>query len=207
MGPEPDGRLSEKTRVEFFSDGVFAIAVTLLVLELAIPETRGSFRDDLLHEWLRYVAYLAAFATIGVLWLTHHTAFARIRLVDTGLLWRNLAVLLTASLFPFPTAVIANAYRIGDGADQAAGVVVYAVVGMLSGASWLLFLAYLRSHPALMEADANIDRYWLEAPVLTIAGYAVAGLIGWFLSPGAALGIFFFFPIFYVARVRHVNRG
>jgi Endosomal/lysosomal potassium channel TMEM175 len=123
MSGAPEGRLSEKSRVEFFSDGVFAIAVTLLVLELAIPETRGAFGKELLDESMSYVAYLAAFGTIGVLWLVHHATFTRIRKVDIGVLWRNLVLLLSASLFPFPTAVIASAFRDGDGTDQAASVV------------------------------------------------------------------------------------
>jgi uncharacterized membrane protein len=207
MSGAPEGRLSEKTRVEFFSDGVFAIAVTLLVLELAIPATRGAFGTELLDEWVSYVAYLAAFGTIGVLWLVHHATFARIRQVDTGVLWRNLVLLLSASLFPFPTAVIASAFRNGDGTDQAASVVLYAVVGMLSGAAWLMFITYLRSHPVLLEADAQIDTSWLQGPVLTIAGFGLAGLVGWFLSPTAALAIFLFFPIFYVVRLQRVTRG
>jgi uncharacterized membrane protein len=207
MGGEPRGGPSETNRVEFFSDGVFAIAVTLLVLELAIPGTRGAFRNDLLNEWPSYVAYLAAFGTIGVLWMAHHTTFLRIRRVDTGLLWRNLLLLLSTSLFPFPTAVIASAYRIGDTADQAAAVVLYAVVGILSGAAWLVFFAYLRGQPALLEADAGIDASWLQGPLLTIAGFGLAGLIGWFLSPATALAIFLFFPIFYVLRVRRVTRA
>jgi hypothetical protein len=128
-------RLSESTRVEAFSDGVFAIAITLLVLELAVPATSGEFGKELADEWVSYVAYLAAFANIGVLWMGHHTAFSRILAVDAGLLWRNLVLLLTVSVVPFPTAVIASAFRVGTPADQAAAVVSYAVVGMASGAS------------------------------------------------------------------------
>jgi hypothetical protein len=78
-------RLSESNRVEAFSDGVFAIAITLLVLELAIPATSGEFTKELRDEWVSYVAYLAAFANIGVLWMGHHTAFTRIRAVDARL--------------------------------------------------------------------------------------------------------------------------
>ena len=64
---------SESNRVEAFSDGVFAIAITLLVLELAIPATSGHFTQDLRDEWVSYVAYLAAFANLGVLCMGHHT--------------------------------------------------------------------------------------------------------------------------------------
>jgi hypothetical protein len=78
---------------------------------------------------------------------------------------------------------------------------------MLSGAAWLMFITYLRSHPVLLEADADIDTFWLQGPVLTIAGFGLAGLVGWFLSPTVALAIFLFFPIFSVVRVQRVTRG
>ena len=130
MTDQSTRRLNETNRVEAFSDGVFSIAITLLVLELAIPATQGAFLNELLGEWVSYIAYLAAFASIGVLWMGHHTVFTRIAGVDSGLLWRNLVLLLTVSVLPFPTAVIASAYRVGTSADQAAAVVAYALVGI-----------------------------------------------------------------------------
>src|SRR5256885_1804275 len=109
MTDQTTRRLNESSRVEAFSDGVFSIAITLLVLELAVPAVRGGFAEQLMSEWVSYVAYLAAFWTIGVLWMGHHTVFSRIRAVDVGLLWRNLVLLLTVSVVPFPTAAIASA--------------------------------------------------------------------------------------------------
>jgi len=193
---------SESNRVEAFSDGVFAIAITLLVLELAIPATSGHFAEDLRDEWVSYVAYLAAFANIGVLWLGHHTVFTRIRAVDTGVLWRNLVLLLTVSVVPFPTAVIASAYRVGTPADQAASVLAYAVVGMASGVAWLLLFEYMRRHPDLSDPLRHDDFWRPNEPLITLFGYAISALIGWFVSPSIALAIFLLFPIVYVVRVR-----
>ena len=156
MTEERSRRLSESSRVEAFSDGVFSIAITLLVLELAIPAVRDGFLHDLVDEWVSYIAYLAAFGSIGVLWMGHHTVFSRIRAVDAGLLWRNLVLLLTVSVVPFPTAVIASAFRVGSEADQAAAVVAYAVVGMASGVAWLLLFTYLRVHPNLVDPDTGV---------------------------------------------------
>ena len=195
-------RLAESNRVEAFSDGVFSIAITLLVLELAIPALRGEFQKELVDEWVSYVAYLAAFANIGVLWMGHHTAFSRIRAVDSGLMWRNLVLLLTVSVVPFPTAVIASAYRVGSPEDQAAAVVAYAVVGMASGVAWLLLFSYMRGHPNLSDPISHDDFFRLTEPLITLVGYAVAAAIGWFVSPGLALAIFLVFPILYVFRVR-----
>ena len=202
MSDRQGPRLSESNRVEAFSDGVFAIAITLLVLELAIPATSGEFTKDLRDEWVSYVAYLAAFANIGVLWMGHHTVFTRIRAVDAGVLWRNLVLLLTVSVVPFPTAVIANAYRVGTQSDQAAAVVAYAVVGMGSGVAWLLLFEYLRRHPDLSDPISH-DEFWRPTePLITLIGYAIAALIGLFVNPSIALLIFLLFPILYVVRVR-----
>jgi uncharacterized membrane protein len=200
-------RLSESNRVEAFSDGVFAIAITLLVLELAIPATSGQFAKDLGEEWVSYIAYLAAFANIGVLWMGHHTVFTRIRAVNAAVLWRNLVLLLTVSVVPFPTAVIASAYRVGTPDDQAAAVVAYALVGIGSGVAWLLLFDYMRSHPDLSDPLSVEDFFRPTEPLLTLIGYSIAGLIGWFVSPSIALLIFLLFPILYVVRVRSAEHS
>jgi len=202
MADRGSRRLTESTRVEAFSDGVFSIAITLLVLDLAIPTIQGRFAAALLDEWVSYVAYLAAFATIGVLWMSHHTVFTLIAGVDAGLLWRNLVLLLTVSVVPFPTAVIASAYRVGSTQDQAAGVVAYAIVGVASGVAWLLLLSYLRRHRTLVDPSADPNFFRASTPLQTIAGYGVAALIGWFVSPAVALAIFLVFPVLYVLRIR-----
>jgi TMEM175 potassium channel family protein len=206
MTDERPRRLSESSRVEAFSDGVFSIAITLLVLELAIPAIRGTFEAELVGEWISYVAYLAAFATIGVLWMGHHTIFSRIQAVDAGLLWRNLVLLLTVSVVPFPTAVIASAFRVGTERDQAAAVVSYAVVGMASGVAWLLLFSYLRGHRNLIDPATDLRFFRLTEPLITFVGYGIAALIGWFISPAAALAIFLVFPLLYVVRVRSAGR-
>jgi uncharacterized membrane protein len=195
-------RLSESNRVEAFSDGVFSIAITLLVLELAVPTVSGDFGRNLLDEGVSYFAYLAAFANIGVLWMGHHTIFTRIAAVDSGLLWRNLVLLLTVSVVPFPTAVIASAYRIGTAADQAAAVVAYAAVGIASGVAWTLLFAYLRRRPDLLDPATDPAWFRLSETLITLVGYAIAGLIGWLVSPSVALVIFLDFPVLYVFRVR-----
>ena len=202
MTDQSTRRQNETNRVEAFSDGVFSIAITLLVLELAIPATQGAFLNELLGEWVSYIAYLAAFASIGVLWMGHHTVFTRIAGVDSGLLWRNLVLLLTVSVLPFPTAVIASAYRVGTSADQAAAVVAYALVGIGSGVAWFLLIGYLARNPHLHDPAADPSFFRLTEPLVTLVGYGLAAATGWFVSPGIALAIFLVFPILYVFRVR-----
>lgn len=108
-----------KARVEAFSDGVFAIAITLLVIEIRPPDVEpgGTLASALQHEWPSYVAYLVSFLVIGVMWLNHHRIFVQVSGVDGPLLLLNLHLLLWTALIPFPTAVLAEHLR--DGGEPA----------------------------------------------------------------------------------------
>jgi uncharacterized membrane protein len=80
-----------KSRLEAFSDGVFAIAITLLVLEIPVPKVEhGGLADALLDGWPSYAAYVVSFAIIGIIWVNHHAVFGYFRRVDRGLLYLNL---------------------------------------------------------------------------------------------------------------------
>ena len=103
---------AETTRLEAFSDGVFAIAITLLILEIKVPEgpevhDHGLWRA-LLDRWPSYVGYVISFVTIGIMWVNHHALFKYIRRVDRPLLLANLFLLMTISFLPYPTAVLAE---------------------------------------------------------------------------------------------------
>jgi uncharacterized membrane protein len=113
----------ETGRVEAFSDGVFAIAITLLVLELKIPRGLSSagLAVALREEWPSYAAFLCSFGTIGIMWLNHHRLFMLIRRVDRVLLVLNGLLLLGVSVVPFPTALLAD-YLGHDGDRLAAAV-------------------------------------------------------------------------------------
>jgi TMEM175 potassium channel family protein len=126
-----------KNRLEAFSDGVFAIAITLLVIELHPPEVGEgeSLAHALLGEWPSYVAYLVSFLTIGVIWLNHHRVFTQVVQVDGPLLVLNLVVLLWTALIPFPTAVVAE--FLGEGGEHArTAVALYSAVFVLLGLSF-----------------------------------------------------------------------
>ena len=116
--PDRAARLSDTSRVEAFSDGVFAIVITLLVLDLRSPAVPpGQLLAGLLAQWPVYLAFVTSFMYVGVVWLNHHAAFDRIRRIDRGLHWANLGILFTTTLLPFPTAVISKAIQAGDPAD------------------------------------------------------------------------------------------
>lgn len=101
-----------KGRFEAFSDGVFAIAITLLVLGFqppnAAPVTDAGITRGLLALWPQYLVYAASFATIGIMWVNHHALFGKLSVVPHGVVLMNLALLMVISFLPFPTAVLGH---------------------------------------------------------------------------------------------------
>lgn len=190
----------DTSRVEAFSDGVLAVAITLLVFDLKTPKFEtGELLDGLLRQWPAYVAYLASFLYLAVIWLNHHAVFVRVRTVDRGLKWANIAVLLTSSMLPFATAVLSAALQAPDLADQRSAIGLYALIAGLVCAAWLLVWQHLRVHPHLMEPDVDPD-FCREGRLRAAAGvvlYAAGGLLGCLLTPWIALVVFVMLPPFY----------
>jgi uncharacterized membrane protein len=118
---------NETARIEAFSDGVFAIAITLLILEIQVPPQtpHGGLRRALINLWPSYLAFLASFMTIGIMWLNHHRLFTLIVKKDDGLIAFNLLLLLGITWLPFPTALLAEHLE-GPHADQQTAALVYA---------------------------------------------------------------------------------
>ena len=113
---------SETARIEAFSDGVFAIAITLLVLDLKVPRELGQERmldQALLAQWPAYIAFLTSFLTILIMWVNHHRMFTLIGRADDRLLFYNGLLLLGVTIVPFPTSLVAE-YMRHDGQRTAA---------------------------------------------------------------------------------------
>ncbi len=116
----------ETGRVEAFSDGVFAVAITLLALDLVVPRlAEGSSSPDLIralaHQWPSYFAFVTSFFTVLIMWANHHTTFKLIRRVNSHLLFANGLLLLAATTVPFGTSMMAE-YMGRPGARAAAAV-------------------------------------------------------------------------------------
>lgn len=106
--------MNESGRVEAFSDGVFAIAITLLILEIKVPEGAGEHLWTALGaQWPSYAAYVVSFLVIGIMWANHHTVFGYVARVDRTLLFLNLLLLLVVAALPWPTALLAEYLREG----------------------------------------------------------------------------------------------
>ena len=186
------GRLTPTNRVEAFSDGVMAIAITLLVLELKVPADSepGHLLGDLAARWPSYAAYVAAFLTIGIIWLNHHTLLTSIGRFDGRLHWLNLFLLFTVATMPFPTALLAD--YVGEGGFNASvAAASYGLLATLMSLPWSFMLRHLADHPELLEpgyrptdARAEISRGAIGVPI-----YAAATLIA-FVQPLVALALY-----------------
>lgn len=123
---DADSQIADTSRIETFSDGVFAIAITLLVLELQPPHlTEGeSLWSGLLDEWPQFGAYLTSFAILGIMWVNHHSLFRLIQRSDRPLMFLNLNLLLWTALLPFPTVLLAE-YLLDDTIDAHIAAAVY----------------------------------------------------------------------------------
>jgi uncharacterized membrane protein len=133
--------VGSKSRAEAFSDGIFAIAATLLVLDLAVPKPGSSLLTGLLNEWPAYAAYATSFLTIGIIWVNHHAVLERLERIDRGFLFLNVVFLLFVALIPFPTKVLSQYLQSGgDYAHVAAAA--YGVAMILMGISFSILNYY-----------------------------------------------------------------
>lgn len=203
-----ESALTETGRVEAFSDGVFAIIVTLLVLEIHRPVVvAGQLGAQLLQNWPSYLSYLLAFLYVGIIWLNHHALFYAIRKVDLKLNWINLCGLGMTSLIPYPTGVMADAFRSGNLDDQRAAVVLYALVAGLMSAAWLPIFPYLHYHPELLKPTIRRGTMGAQLirPVVSILFYGLAAVIGWFIDPLGAIALFILMVFFHACTSQGVR--
>jgi uncharacterized membrane protein len=193
-------RLSDTDRLEAFSDGVFSITITLLVVDIVRPAYQhGHLLEELEAQWPNYIAFLASFFYVGIIWLNHRAVFSRVRYCSRALHLANLLLLLTSGLIPFPTAVLSTALQSGSSSDAIVAVELYAAVGCSMCASWLLLFHILSLNPHLIEAHVDPSFFPRERhrAVFGVVLYVLGGLIGWEISPMLALLCFLALPVFY----------
>jgi uncharacterized membrane protein len=175
----------ESGRVEAFSDAVFSIAATLLVLEIAVPESDfGDLWSGIADQWPSYLAYGTSFLTIGALWLAHHALFRRTAYVDSAIVRLNLLLLMAVAFMPFPTSLVAEAIS-RTSAERAAVLFYGATLFVVS----LLFTAmgrYLVVNHQLLEADGRADVQGLVARLAPSLGFYAGILLFALLAPKVA---------------------
>src|ERR1022692_2340400 len=133
-------------RAEAFSDGVFAVAITVLVFGLLPIGTGSHVTKALLRAWPQYVAYVVSFLTIGIMWLNHHTLMAQMRRVNRPLLVLNLLLLMGVVAVPFPTALVADHLTGSQAAGGPAATVTYGLVMIAISVAFSAMWLYVGNH-------------------------------------------------------------
>jgi uncharacterized membrane protein len=171
--------VSETTRTEAFSDGVLAIAVTLLVLDLRVPAidslNNTTLAAALAHEWPSYAAYVTSFLIIGIIWVNHHGVFQLVGRVDRITLFLNLLLLMSVVAIPFTTSLIAEYLREG-GQNARTAALVYSGVMLLMSTGFAVLYTWIAQHPALL-AD-GVDAHAVRASIVRFSAVGTALYVG-----------------------------
>jgi uncharacterized membrane protein len=188
-------------RLEAFSDGVFAIAITLLVLEIRVPPAEDMADPKTLLSalgalWPSYVGYLISFVTIGIIWANHHNLFRLVARVSHGLVLANLLLLLTVGFVPFPTALLAATL---ETPSAQIGVLVYAATFVAVAIAFNVLWYEIRTRRGVLRADVEpwsivaISRSYRLGP----PGYLVA-FVGALISPVLGMAVIVVLTLLYL---------
>jgi uncharacterized membrane protein len=188
-----------KSRVETFSDGIFAIIITLLVLEINVPHinevhSSAELKEALLGLLPKIISWIISFFTIAVIWVNHHKIFKQIKLLDSRIFWWNAVLLLWCTLIPFPTAVL------GDYPNNKVSIILYGAVMALMAASFSFMRFYTIRKPGLLEESVDLILFRkgtyssvLFGPLMYLAGVTLG-----FLHPYLAFVIFLGIPVYFI---------
>jgi uncharacterized membrane protein len=202
----------DSRRAESFSDGVFAVAITVLIFNL-LPIGRDHLSYRVLGEaWPQYVAYAVSFMTIGIMWINHHTMFGHVTRIDRPLLVLNLLLLMGIVAIPFPTALVAEHLTGPTKSGGPAATVLYGAVMIAISVFYNLIWAYMVRHAdalgsritrvMLRDSVPGLGRSPLLASIprwsVGLAGYLAGVLLAAFVSAPAALAVYAALAAFYL---------
>ena len=145
-------------RLEAFSDGVLAIVITLLILEIHVPvpsESQGQLGQQLARQWPHYVSFLLSFLVVGIIWLNHHATFNLLQRTDHRMQVLNLLLLLPVTVLPWPTDLLATYAVEGTAAEQRIAVLVYGLTSTAMAVAFNVLWRYLRRHPELHKPHVS----------------------------------------------------
>lgn len=191
-------RSADPDRVLTFTDGVFAIIITILVLDLEVPDLGSgqSLRDSLEQMRPTFLAFVISFLLVGMYWAWHRATFAHVRYVNRDVVWLNLLFLLPVSMIPFVASVL------GEYSSNATALHLYGIVLMTATLLRVGLDYYVRKHPGLLWDAGNkqarrISAFLAAAPLVV---YLIAMLLASSL-PGLSLILYFGMPLLYFALV------
>ena len=192
-------------RFEAFSDGIFAIAATLLVLEIGVDTAKGNLGSQLTSIWPAYLSYVTTFLVIGIIWINHHHCVSLMGRVDRTFLFINLLLMLTVSFMPFPTKLVAQYLQ---KPDERQAVIAYTTTMTLMAIIYNIWWRYARNNRRLIadgvpdSALEAVDRAFNPGVPLYGITLAVA-----FVSPLASVAITLALAVFYVPSAALFDRG
>jgi uncharacterized membrane protein len=197
------GLPTKPERLVAFSDGVFAVAITLLALDLARikaePSTGVTIFDSLAQQWPTLLAFAGAFAFIGVAWLNHHRVFSHVKAVSRAVSGANLLLLAGVALVPWVTGALAEGLGDPEGDRGTQEIVLYGAVTGIGALTWALLYHVLAQDPDLLIDPTHARHFAADraASSIGITGTIAASALGYFWSPLAATVIFLALPVFY----------
>lgn len=198
--------LMPKSRFEAFSDGVLAIVITILVLELAVPEEPDGLLQALGEQWTSYLGYIVSFVFVGGIWLAHADLSRFMKQSDRGLMRVNLLMLLFVSFLPYTTSLVAE--HLGD-AGQRVAVVIFGANLFLGSLMMTLLAAYVGRHTELTldEIDQEEVLSFVRRRWALVGVTGVAAAVG-FVLPAAAVGLYLLVTIaFVIEPLIHIRRS
>lgn len=188
-----------KTRIEAFSDGVFAIILTLLVLEIKVPDIENhSSKQALFHALIsllpKVISWIVSFLIVCVIWVNHHRIFEQLQTITHGLFWFNANLLLWCSFIPFPTALM------GDYLDNPIALATFGIILSLAALGFAIMRFHILQTDYVLKPEVDKSHFKtatkksiLFGPVLYLVGSAMS-----FLNTYIAIGIFFFIPLYFI---------
>ena len=199
-GPESEDK--ETGRLEAFSDGVFAVAITLLVLDLKVPPfaqltPAQGLGSTLLNEWPAYLAYVTSFLTILIMWINHHNLFRQIKLIDHTFLLINGLLLMLVTVIPFPTSLLVEYIQTNERTTAAA---VYSGTNIVLAILFATLWFYASYNNRLLDKKAdpvavrNISNQYRLGPLFYLVTFIVAFINAW-ISVGLCLLLALFFAL------------
>ncbi len=197
------------TRLEAFSDGVFAIAITLLVLDIhvPVPVAGANLADALGAQWPSYVAYAVSFLTIGIIWINHHAMIRRLKAVDHEIMILNLLLLLCVGLLPFTTALMAAYLKETEGETLSAAIYAGSFFAMSIAFASLQWRILIRKPHLLAEQmDYARRRTILRRTIAGLAPYLIATVLA-LVSPYVTLAMCAAIAAFYALPIASSTEG
>ena len=184
IGGGSAGRDNDTGRIEAFSDGVFAIAITLLIIEIGVPHLEDeppgtTLPQALVGLWPSYLGYVISFLQIGVIWANHHNRFRFIERSDHGLLFLNILFLMCVAFIPFPTALLAEYLERTASERETAGVIYAGTLAVTAVFFTLLWLYAAANHLVDRNLDPSLVRAMTRRYLLGTVAYLLAFVLAY----------------------------